>query len=898
MTATGERAGAFDAGGTRPVPPGGGSGSRAERAGRRTSSTGPIYGAPVEPAWAIRRPDLVALLEARHRITLVRGGSGFGKTMLVSQWANASDVDGVWVDVDDDIVDRATFWTRVFAMVEDSGTLVVEGRWLPSAAQLGAGGDLRRYLTRFASHLDTDFTIVIDDAHALESPAVEEDVRAMLRVTDRLRFVIATRSVSSFDRQDDGSALDLMEIEAQGLLFTLRECALVIVRSVLTVDAKLAAEVHEITGGMPLATRLFAERLDGSQRLTAVREMDTVVGRVADALVASVSAPGGSSEDEFWTFLQRAALLDGVTDREAARLGAVDTERARKWLDAARSLGFGFWDSDGDVSRFHFVPITARVLEKTVAGADGGRSPEADAAAAEVLWGRGDSRAAWARAIRTEQFVLAERILRESFIAVTDDEPGAFEPLIAVATAKLRRFPYLTAMLGLVHTTSGKGKAVGSAYLVAAEQAARTRSSQLGPDDRLAMLGVRLIALRLEGRWAAALSVASEVSAASERFEIDERPPAPGILAAATLQAAVTFLGVGQTQDAVRLAERVVAAPGVRAELLAQAHAFLASAHATAGAMGLAREQLIALGRVRTGLSRWGWADLASALLAAESGDLASTREAIDGVLRSAGPEIRLRVVPVRSMLDAAEGRSLLSISAVNEAVPDRERTIAPPAVRSAIGRAVIALSLAVGALAQSKVALRSFDKGDPVIGVCRAQIALVEDRALEAVAAASDGLGAQGIGPRNRVELLLARAAASLRLGGERASLHDLSEGLRVLSSQGLRSPWSFLVESDRRSLALLAERAGLADARLLSELEAMPTLFVRLDSFADLTAREREVLTLLVSGLSVSVIAKRLVVSPNTVKKQRASIYRKLGATTREEAAIAAIARGLLDA
>jgi LuxR family maltose regulon positive regulatory protein len=896
MTATSERFHGSDANEARVVLSR--TGVLPERPGRRAIPSGSVYGAPLEPTWAIRRPELVALLTARHPITVVRGGSGFGKTMLVSQWANASDTDGVWIDVDRDIVDRCAFWTRVFAMVQDSGTLAVDPRWIPSSEELAAGGDLRRLLTRFASHLEADFVIVVDDAHELSTPAVEDDLRAMLRVTDRLRLVVSTRSVSSFERRDDGSALDIEEIEARRLLFTPRECALVIVRSVLTVDAKLASEVHQITGGMPLATRLFAERLDGSQRLTTAREMDAVVGRVADALVAAVNAPGGSSESDFWAFLRRVSLLDGVTDREAARLGDVDAAKAREWLDAARSLGFGFWDADGEVSRFHFVPITARVLEKAVVSTtEGGRSGSAEAAAAEVLWGRGDPRAAWARAVRSEQFVLAERILRESFMAVTDDEPAALGILLAVPTAKLRRFPYLTAMLGMVHATSGKGRAVGSAYLAAAEQFARARAAESGPDDRLAMLGVRLVVLRFEGRWAAALSVTADVLALAERPEIDERSPSAGVLGATMLQAAVTLLGAGQYEAAAKTVERVLAIPGLPTELVAQSHAVLAAVLAASGAVRRAKEHLSALGQVKTALSRWGWADVASAVVHAEKNDLVASRALIEGLVRSAAPEVRVRVIPLKAVLDAAEGKSLMSISAVSDAVPDRERPTVPPSVRSGLARSVVILYLAVGALAQAKAAVRSFDKGDAAAGVSRAQIALIEDRALEAVAASSDGLAIPGIGPRTRAELLLARAAASLRLGGERASLHDLSEGLRVLSSHGLRSPWSFLVESDRSALAGLGERSGLLDAQLMNELQAMPVLFTRLDSFVELTAREREVLTLLVSGLSVSVIAKRLVVSPNTVKKQRASIYRKLGATTREESAIAAIARGLLD-
>ena len=51
------------------------------------------------------------------------------------------------------------------------------------------------------------------------------------------------------------------------------------------------------------------------------------------------------------------------------------------------------------------------------------------------------------------------------------------------------------------------------------------------------------------------------------------------------------------------------------------------------------------------------------------------------------------------------------------------------------------------------------------------------------------------------------------------------------------------------------------------------------------ELSDAEQRVLDLLVDGLSVSDAARELWLSPNTVKTHRRSIYRKLGATTREE-------------
>ncbi|HXV57206.1 MAG TPA: helix-turn-helix transcriptional regulator, partial [Gaiellaceae bacterium] len=54
-----------------------------------------------------------------------------------------------------------------------------------------------------------------------------------------------------------------------------------------------------------------------------------------------------------------------------------------------------------------------------------------------------------------------------------------------------------------------------------------------------------------------------------------------------------------------------------------------------------------------------------------------------------------------------------------------------------------------------------------------------------------------------------------------------------------------------------------------------------------AGLTARQLDVLALLVDGLTNAEIADRLVVSPRTAEHHVAAVLRKLGATSRREAA-----------
>ena len=62
-------------------------------------------------------------------------------------------------------------------------------------------------------------------------------------------------------------------------------------------------------------------------------------------------------------------------------------------------------------------------------------------------------------------------------------------------------------------------------------------------------------------------------------------------------------------------------------------------------------------------------------------------------------------------------------------------------------------------------------------------------------------------------------------------------------------------------------------------------------------LTAREKEVLTLMAEGLSGPQIADRLIVALPTVKTHQARLYEKLGVSERAAAVAEAMRRGLLE-
>jgi DNA-binding NarL/FixJ family response regulator len=106
---------------------------------------------------------------------------------------------------------------------------------------------------------------------------------------------------------------------------------------------------------------------------------------------------------------------------------------------------------------------------------------------------------------------------------------------------------------------------------------------------------------------------------------------------------------------------------------------------------------------------------------------------------------------------------------------------------------------------------------------------------------------------------------------------------------------------DAARSQVRRILERAGIT---VLPEGDELPDVVVAnannrgedFDTPESLTAREREVLELLADGLSNRRVAERLGISEHTVKFHVASIYGKLGASSRAELIRRAARRGLI--
>jgi len=150
------------------------------------------------------------------------------------------------------------------------------------------------------------------------------------------------------------------------------------------------------------------------------------------------------------------------------------------------------------------------------------------------------------------------------------------------------------------------------------------------------------------------------------------------------------------------------------------------------------------------------------------------------------------------------------------------------------------------------------------------------------------------GTSTRDRLEMLLLGAVTALRSADSRNAERLTNQALDLYGESGILRPFATITEEARSRLFELAEREmGPEDAAILArQAPVYPDHLVLID----LSEHEQSVLEALAGSGSRQAIADSLFVSINTVKTQLASIYKKMGTTTRAETLAKAREHGVL--
>ena len=224
-----------------------------------------------------RRPGTVgrAHLEARLRaadtpLTVVVAPAGWGKTNLLSSWANdpGAQTRVAWVSLDEGDDEAIRFWTYALLSIHDAD----DGIGSAALDALGAPGvdPIQLALPLLLNELATSATphvLVLDDFHALRDPRIHESVEFLVTyLPPSLRLVIASRADPPLPLARMRARGQLTEVRANDLRLSRDEAAaLVGTVSGDELDDAEAAEVWQRTEGWAAGLQLagLARRVGG-----------------------------------------------------------------------------------------------------------------------------------------------------------------------------------------------------------------------------------------------------------------------------------------------------------------------------------------------------------------------------------------------------------------------------------------------------------------------------------------------------------------------------------------------------------------------------------------------------------------------------------------------------------
>lgn len=240
---------------------------------------------------SLPRPRLERLLDQSltHRVTLLLGDVGFGKTALLRSWApgvNAIHYTATSADADPERLLRAiasSLRLRVPDLPAVLGTAMYSARG-PSMGVSSEQGRLRalagELCAALAERLTRDLVLIIDDVDTVTD---EAGVRAVIsglvhEAPPLFHLVLSAQRDPPVELDRLRAANQVLEIGGRDLLFTRRETSALLASTGQAVDPTTQERIHDATGGWPAALSLAAARLGATST-----DHDDLVARLGAA---------------------------------------------------------------------------------------------------------------------------------------------------------------------------------------------------------------------------------------------------------------------------------------------------------------------------------------------------------------------------------------------------------------------------------------------------------------------------------------------------------------------------------------------------------------------------------------------------------------------------------------
>jgi LuxR family maltose regulon positive regulatory protein len=864
----------------------------------------PAYDVPRIRARSIARPRLVdAMLGdgAPSSLTIVHGPAGSGKSTLLAQWAQArpwNDENLVWVTLYPDDAGVVPFWSRVAGTLKQAGVV-------PSGFSLEAtAGDFSAMLLGSLAGLDRPLTLLLDDYHLVAHDSIDRQLRTLLERLDDFAVVIGTRSTGELHSLELAARLGTVLVDPLDLSFTADESEELVTVGGLASHEGWGRIIHNATGGWALASQALLMEAKRESTDGLLRATTPAAGGSAFAREFARSSLAELPEN-VRTSLLRLSFADETTITLASELTGESVQHTERLLSTLERNGIGTWQTRATVKWFRLHPLLREALEaEAISQLDGKDVRMVRTTLSERLEATRPLHAL-ELAVLIRDWALTERLVLLHWVTFTYYNSAPYTALLSrVPAAAMRTHPGLLGAQ-LVEDYNVQGADLDAIMrrhdqLISIDEHAPT-PTVVGALREMMFAGVH----RLYGDLPRSVARSERALAALADSDLAQVRQQASSLPILHTHIAVNHYFDRQTQRAVNemaVGNDLARRAGSVGEQL-QTIGFLAFMHAVRGDLEEARVW-IAHGETADPYDGWIGGYLQAPYLIAQALDSlgrwdASSAIATLDLLRFTEPAIEFWpwMASARAYADAIVVGPTAAHAALSATIGRAKQRPTPVASARALLIATEAQLLLLSGQPRRAAAVieQSGLEGEPEVDLVRARLASLSRNDAVAIDLAVSVVWANLESPAIRGEALLTLASCAYEAGQHDRAVDAFAEAVTTMERTGFRLPLLWLGNERAAQLVALSKEQG----RLVggSVLEGLPDLGQRLRSIIPLTASELRVLSTLRDNGTVAVTAELLFLSPQTVRYHLKQIYRKLGASGRDEAIALAQELGLMD-
>ncbi|BCX68206.1 LuxR C-terminal-related transcriptional regulator [Pseudomonas izuensis] len=244
--------------------------------------------------------------------TLITGGAGFGKTILLAQWRlelMKAGLDVAWVSFSLDDRQFASFLSYLLAALQRLG-IAIEQDWLNSDGSEQSINALIALITHAAQDLETEMHLLLDDFHHVDSPIAHRLMQKLLdHCPSNLHITLASRNTPPLSLGRLRMQGHVAEIDTAELPFDVDETRDFFKQnlSVLPLTADEERLIHDLTNGWPASLQPIATML--RVRPTRRTQLRSILRNSADLSAYLTEDVVACLPPELLEFMEKVSIL-------------------------------------------------------------------------------------------------------------------------------------------------------------------------------------------------------------------------------------------------------------------------------------------------------------------------------------------------------------------------------------------------------------------------------------------------------------------------------------------------------------------------------------------------------------------------------------------------------------